>query len=399
MGNNWKKSGLMICLIFIVMGDLLNARPQYSILQTYGAKCSACHINIQGGGIRSIGGWLSRKDYALIDPSWLGLNKFFNKLTARNSYFDDKLIIGFDTRIQSAKWPKGPGQSERDYMIMQATPYLVFSPLNWIWVEGFYNFAYHLEKSKRYPAQQPYALSLYLKPIEALPSLRIGFFQPPIGQKWDDHTLFVRSVIAQTGKHYIVPDDYAEWGAQLDYENISWLSLSSGIFYGKNLSKLSARNQNSNTISLVDTNSFGVAVRGMLIPEFIKSFNSYTGGSFYINNDYYISSIFVGAGLSDRISIIGEYVRSEKKNSRLTLSFLTDITYQLKESLLPFIRFERSILKDKDENKPIYANGITLGSHIILLPSLDLLIEYRILDREHLDGYSAQWAFQLHFYY
>lgn len=229
--------------------------------------------------------------------------------------------------------------------------------------------------------------------------MRTGFFQIPLGQKWDDHTFFVRSTIGQAGKRYIVPDDYADWGIQLDYENISWLSLSAGVFNGKNLSKLTSRDASSKTISIVDTNSFGLALRGMYITEFIEVINSYIGGSFYLNDVYYITSAFFGAGLSDRVLVIGEYVRSEKKDSRLTLSFLADITYQLTDSFLPFIRAERSILKDKDQNKPTYATGLTFGSHIILLPSLDPLIEYRILNREHLEDHSAQWVFQIHFYY
>jgi hypothetical protein len=99
------------------------------------------------------------------------------------------------------------------------------------------------------------------------------------------------------------------------------------------------------------------------------------------------------------VSLIGEYVRTQKKDSRLSLSFTTELTYQLLESVLPFVRVERSILKDKNENNPVYATNLVLGSHINLLPSLDLLIEYRILDREHLEGYFSQWAFQLHLFY
>lgn len=134
-------------------------------------------------------------------------------------------------------------------------------------------------------------------------------------------------------------------------------------------------------------------------PEIIKGLNSYVGGSFYLNDDYYISSAFLGIGFPDRVSLIGEYVRTQKKDSRLSLSFTTELTYQLTESVLPFIRAERSILKDKNENNPVYATNLVFGSHIVLLPSLDLLIEYRILDREHLDGYFSQWAIQLHLYY
>lgn len=395
-----KKILIVFTSIFLILGGESFARPQYSILQTYGTKCSACHINIQGGGIRSIGGWLSRKDISLINPEWIGLKKFFENLTARNSYLNDKAIVGFDLRAQSARWPKGPASSEHEYMVMQASPYLAIQPTNWLSLEGFYNIAYELEKDKRYPAQQPYSFSLYVKPSENLPSLRVGFFQPPIGQKWDDHTMFVRTSIARYGRHYVVPDDYAEWGAQIDYESLPWLSLSAGIFSGKNLSIIKVPDKSGNPIPIVKDNSFGIATRGMLSPpEYIKGMNSYLGGSFYFNDDYYISSLYVGIGFPDRISLIGEYIRTQKKDSRLSLSFTAELTYQLLESVLPFVRAERSILKDKNENNPVYATNLVLGSHIYLLPSLDLLIEYRILDREHLEGYFSQWAIQLHLFY
>ncbi len=398
-----KKSIVLILLLIVSYGAEVISRPQYSILQTYGTNCSSCHVNIQGGGARSIGGWLSRKDISLIKPEWIGLKNFFDKILARNSYFDDKVIFGFDARWQTARWPSGITASKRDYMIMQLNPYLVLQPTSWLMLEGTYNFAYDIEKDKRYQAQQPYSFSLYLKPSENLPSLRVGYFLPPIGQKWDDHTMFVRYAIANRGRHPVVPHDYAEFGAQIDYESISWLSLSAGVFTAKNLSefKVPARtNGNVATVPLVKDNSLGIATRGMVTPpEFIKGVVSYIGGTFYLNEDYYISSAFLGIGLPDRISLIGEYARTQKKDSRLSLSFTTELTYQVTESLLPFIRAERSILKDINENKPVYATNFVFGSHIVLLPSLDLLIEYRILDREHFEGYFSQWAFQIHLYY
>ncbi len=398
-----KAKNLFIILLILIWGHELSTRPQYSILQTYGTKCSACHVNVQGGGVRSIGGWLSRKDITLLKPEWLGLKEFFDNLIARNSYLDDKILFGFDIRWQSARWPSGPTGSKRDNMLMQFNPYLVIQPVDWMLFEGTYNLSYQIEKDKRYQAQQPYTFSMYIKPSENLPSLRLGYFLPPIGQKWDDHTMFVRYAVASRGRHPVVPHDYAEWGAQIDYENISWLSLSGGVFTAKNLNefKVPARINGKDTIvPLVKDNSIGFATRGMLSPpELIKGTTSYFGGSFYLNNDYYISSVFLGFGLPDRVSFIAEYARTQKKDSRLSLSFTTEITYQVAESVLPFVRAERSILKDKNENKPIYATNLVFGSHIVLLPSLDLLIEYRVLDREHLEGYFSQWAIQVHLYY
>jgi len=45
------------------------------------------------------------------------------------------------------------------------------------------------------------------------------------------------------------------------------------------------------------------------------------------------------------------------------------------------------------------SNQYVFGSHIYLLPYIDLLPEYRIYDRGEVSGYSSQWTFQIHVFY
>lgn len=400
------KNIIILILILVVFCFVeSSARPQYSIIQTFGTKCSVCHVNTQGGGLRNNSGWLSRKDISLVKPSKIGLGKAFDALD-NNTFFSDILTFGLDFRYQSARWPRTVASTppkmitRREWMVMQCTPAILIKPLKWLEFEGFYNLAYEIEKDKRYTGQNSYAASVYFRPAEYLPALRAGYFQPTIGTKYDDHTMLIKTAINSRDRRTpVVPDDYAELGAQVDYESIKWLGLSAGVFDSKNLSKLTARDRHGNTIPIVEEKSVSTVLRGVVYPEAFKSINAFLGGTILINGDYYISSLFVNSGLSDKFSLMTEYTRSEKKNSRLTLNFLAELTYQLHESVLPFVRAERAVTKDKVENHPFYANQFVFGAHINPLPFFDFLPEYRIYNSEQISGYSAEWTLQLHVFY
>lgn len=400
-----KKFTILIMFIVICCSTELSARPQYSIIQTFGTKCIGCHVNTQGGGLRNNPGWLSRKDISLIKPSKIGLASVFDA-PGSNTLFNDMVTFGLDFRYQSARWPRTVASTppklitRREWMVMQCSPAISVKPIKWLEFEGFYNFAYEIEKDKRYTAQNAYAASMYIRPADNLPSLRVGYFQPTIGTKYDDHTMLIKTAInARDRRTPVVPDDYAELGAQVDYDGIKWLGLSAGAFDTKNLSKLTARDKDGKTIPIVKDKSVSTVLRGVLFPEIGKSINAFLGGTILVNDDYYVSSVFVNSGLSDKFSLMTEYCRSEKKNSRLTLNFLAELTYQLHESVLPFVRAERAVTKDKVENKPFYANQFVFGAHINPLPYFDFLPEYRIFNSEQISGYSSEWTLQLHVFY
>lgn len=384
-------------IIFALSYLELNARVQYSLIQSSGVKCTNCHTVTQGAGLRNGGGWMSRKDISLIPTEWIGADKFFDLLSS-NTFFDDKVTFGLDTRLQSARWGT-PGASNRDFMVMQLAPYLSIKPFGWLELEGMYNIAYDLYTDKRYVGQNPFVGSIVLTPSSELPSIRVGYFQPTFGIRWDDHTILTRQFIGKQSRRPIVPDDYAEFGAQLDYENIDWLSLSFGAFQSKNMSQLLVRDKNGQSIPVVDTNSIGLAGRAFISPEIGGGFTSFIGGTYYLNGDYYIGGLHFGIGKPDLFSFIFEYMDTEKKDARRTLSFTSELTYHLMESVLPYVRAERHISREKIEPAPYYSTQFVIGAHIYLLPFIDILPEYRIFDREHIDGYSASWAFQIHIWY
>ncbi|MFA6571608.1 MAG: hypothetical protein WCT77_10285 [Bacteroidota bacterium] len=421
-----KKLALLLILILLCSG-FAYARPQYSILQGFGAKCQACHVNTQGGGARNNPGWMSRKDISLIQPSTIGLGGLFNALST-NQAFGELITYGVDFRYQSARFG-GPAGPERKNMVMQTTPYLSINPTSWFFIEGQYNVAYEIEKDLRYIGQQPYAFSANFKIAENLPRLRVGYFQPPIGTKYDDHTLLIRMVAGSARSNPVIPDDYAEFGAQLDYDPFDWLSVNLGAFQSKNMSALTstinpndmrvyvpyvtADTSKARTIPVVDQGVPSIAGRILIAPTLPFNINAFFGGTFFINsgtnlnkngfyfssNFYEISSLFLHIGMLEKFALMTEYIHAKKQNSRTTDNFLVELTYQPLEAANIFFRFEQGNTNEVFQDKNYHSNQYVIGAHIFPLPFIDLLPEYRIYDRQWIPGHAAQWAFQAHIFY
>lgn len=408
-----KKILLIVFLTLLAVGFHLTSRPQYSILQSFGTNCSACHFNVQGGGVRTQGGWMSRNGISLLPGD------FINSTLTGNTFFDGNLLLGMDSRLQWAKWP-APGQgstvpvgtTEYNFMAMQLTPYILITPFEWLSLEAQYNVAYELYTDKRYVGQNPFMASAVIKLSNDIPQLRLGYFQPTMSMKWDDHTILGHQFYGGKGRAVVKPDDYAELGAQLDYEAISWLSLSAGAFSSNNLAQfqvkqlidpsmanLPIQDSHFKTVNLVDSNTVSLSGRAMISPELGLGLTSYFGGGFLLNGDYYVSNLFMGIGMSDKWALLAEFTDHGKKDSRRAISWLGELTYQVSESVLPFIRAERQTTREVNLKDVYYVNQLVLGAHIYILPYFDLLPEYRIVDREHIDGYHSSIAFQIHIWY
>ncbi|MGA2296640.1 MAG: hypothetical protein ABSG15_03730 [FCB group bacterium] len=401
----------LIALLFI--STTVFSRPQYSILQSFGVKCINCHVNAQGGGARNNQGWLSRKDISLINPTSIGLGKFYDVVASTDQFLKDKFTFGFDYRLQSARFGVF-SKSDRETFTMQATPYLAYNPTDWLMLEGQANLAYFLIKDHRYIGQESHAYSADFKFSDNLPRLRIGYFQPTIGTKYDDHTLLVREVATYYGNIPLIPDDYAEFGAQLDYDPYEWVSCNLGVFSSKELSVMTSPDgYTGKQIPVVDSDIPSIALRLAFFPTLGHGINTFMGGTFFFNsgfnlnskgayfsnNYFYISSLFFHIGLSDNLALMMEYMRSVKENSQTTNNVMAELTYQLKESVLPYFRIERAMTKEVFQNSKYNTDQYVLGVHIYLLPFIDLLPEYRIYNREFIPGYATQWAFQLHLFY
>ncbi len=420
------KKFVVLFIIALIAFELGNARPQYSILQTYGTKCQYCHIQPNYGGQRSAAGFLARKDMALIDPASIGLEGLYSFLDDKNSYFDDNLIFGIDMRLQNARWAQsskltGTRDSagniikptlERKTMVMQLMPYLQASVFDWLTIEGTYNFSYDIEDKMRYKAQQPGWATATIKPFEGLPSLRVGYIPVPIGLDYDDHTYLVRQVVGGSRANPLVSADMAELGFLLDYNDISWLSASFGMFDSKNHADLTTDGKtpvvNSATMSNVFNLSFhpevGSGINTFFGLSHLWNGNLKTDDGIYFGNGYYtITSFFFNIGLADQVALMTEYMTSNKQDVREVNNFLVELNYQILEPFNVFARYEvgktNFVKMNKGEDVTFEANQYVFGTHFYPLPFMDFLVEYRIYERAEVAGYSSQWAVQFHLFY
>jgi len=411
--ERYMKKFILLLILAIVVGNDSYSRPQYSILQSYGAKCSGCHINTQGGGIRSNSGWMSRNQSSLVNPESIGLKGLFDLTQESNQFLDDKVTYGFDFRYQTAKWGSQSGVSERKHMVMQWSNYLAIEPTDWLTIEGFYNFAYDIHSVMRYPGQQPFAASAIIKPGEDLPSLRVGYFQPTIGTKYEDHTMLTRQFASGSRGVSVVPDDYAELGFQIDYEALEWLGVSYGMFSSENLSETNIPLGLSAGGQPVNGNHMSSVFRVVLYPpEVAPGVTMFGGGTLFFNSPlktddgiyfgnehYYIGNIFFNVGLVDKLALMTEYMRTLKQG-RLEVNNITlELNYQIMEPLIAYVRYERGNTSYLEDDKTFITTHYVFGAKAYILPYIAFLPEYRINDKEHLEGYASQWAFQVHVFY
>jgi hypothetical protein len=402
------KRASYIIIIFALGFISMQARPQYSILQTYGAKCTSCHLDNQGG-VRSFQGWMSRKDISLVKPEWIGLQGFFNNVTTSNTVLDDKVLFGEDFRYQEARF--GPvDNSTREYLVMQLNPHLVITPIKGLEFHGSYNFAYDLEDLHRYPHQQQYTFTTTVKPWENLPYLKIGYFKPYVGTKYDDHTMLVNRMASNQRSLPLIPHDYAEFGAELEYESLSWLGASLGAFTTDKLSQVIVSNYLTNKIPLVNPNTLSYNMRLVFTPEIFEGWSAYMGGTMFFNTGkgidgkdsyFYVFNLFCNIGLTDKLALMTEYCTSEKQFTSTTDNILLELDYQVTDAIIPYIRAERGTTRQRVFQDDVFynVNQYVFGASINVLPFIKLLPEYRIYDREAAAGNQTQWAVQLHVFY
>ncbi len=428
---------ITIVAALILLPLIASARPQYSILQSFGTKCQNCHVAPNVGMQRTNSGWMSRKDISLINPSTLGMQGLFDAIGESNTLFDDKVTYGLDFRYQTARWGKPTKQSvtyphfedptrdttinytnpygtERDYMLMILTPYLSIKPIDGISLEGSYNFAYDIETKKRYPGQLAYTGAITFNPgdwlpslADYLPSLKIGYMQPMVGTDWDDHTYMTRQFVTPTATPPIVPCDYIELGAQLDYQAIDWLGISLGVYDSKNL-KIITQNYTS------DQNLSGLFKVTLHPPDFGTGITAYCGGTVFVNgvlksdnglyfkNHYFsVQNIFFHFGMADKWAVMTEWMHTITNNARETDNYTVELNYQLTEPVILYARLERgnTIFESARGNMYYHGNKYSIGSKLFVLPYIALIPEYKIYDRTHVDSYSSQFACQLHIFY
>lgn len=422
--NNMRK--LIPILLFVCLSVSTFARPQYSILGSYGTKCTSCHVNPGMGGQRSFMGFLSRSSTSLINPSSIGLQGLYDLVGSSNEFLGGKLVFGLDFRYQNARWAQSQKleeyrdgdnvvkpELERKGMFMQMMPYLQVKATDWLSFEGMYNASYDAYPNMVYPGQQPYSASATIDFGGHIPAVRIGYFNPIISVDYDDHTLLVRQAVGPGRANPLIPVDNSDLGIQFNYNGISWLNANLGFFDSKNMSELMINNSepivNDNTLSTAMNLSVHpgamFSLMGYDIHTFFGVSHFFNAGlksddGVYFGNGYYtITSGFLNIGLAEKLALMTEYIYSEKQSLRTVDNYLVELTYQLMEPLNVFVRYEGASTDYVAQDIKYEANQYVFGAHIFPLPFIDLLPEYRIYDRGDVKGTSAQWALQVHIFY
>ncbi|MBM2815784.1 MAG: hypothetical protein HW421_2546 [Ignavibacteria bacterium] len=388
-----KFSGFIIItiLLLVLQPKDLQSSPEYAILT--GNRCSNCHINLQGGGARTIFGATFGRDASMLSVNTLGIDSLYQYLNKREYHTPlGSFAFGTDFRYQSFRSHKTE-QAVRKYLPMQASLYASDSIFSWLTAEGNYNFG-----PKVFAGQQIWSASAILKPSKELPSLRLGYFQPSIGYRKCDMTSLDRRTAYSNGSQVLIAPNFAEYGAEITYEGLPWLTANAGIFNARSLAEVSA--VADTLIEFRDNPSF--TLRFVLYPKhFYEELPDFLfGSSVLVNGDFWLSDIFTVVGITDEIFINASVVYSSKEYVRKTRNFLTGITYMPCKGVFISLNAERGntdLIFYPESPFTLTTDMLTLSARIYLLPNIELLPEYRYVKTFEYE--STRWAFQFHFYY
>ncbi len=388
-----RKAGfLLIFAVFFLNINTCRALPEFSVLSAL--KCSECHTNNQGSGMRSDFGWTFGRDVAMFTPQQAGLEGLYDLLGNSYGYFDGALAVGGDFRMQTARAHNSP-DSERKYFPMQASAYMLVQPTDWISAQGQYNFG-----PKIFNGQRLWQASLLISPGENLPSLRIGHFQPSLGVRICDMTSLDRRIAAFNGTETLIAPDFAEYGAELIYEAQDWLTVNAGIYDSRSLGELSLYGQQRDLLRVPGNPSF--MAKFMLWLDYLHSAlpDGYFGASAFVNGDFWVSNIFTRFAITPSIFLNAQFAMSDNEYIRETRNWIGGVTFVLYKGVLLGLRAETgrtNLTLVEDAPYEFDVNQVVLDAKIFPLPYVEIIPEYRFLDTEEYK--STRWAVQVHLYY
>lgn len=366
----------LICFLITIPTFSL---PQYQLLT--GNRCGNCHINHQGGGQRNELGYYAMSDVSIFKPDLIMKN-----LPESNSPFANTLM-GLDMRVQMARGVSD--DAERRVFPMQFAAYASHQVSNWLTLEGTFSF---YNKERRYPGQQMFFGSALIQPNLSFPQLRVGYFQPSIGVRYDDHTNFARLIPnSRVFNTPIISPNYAELGTELTYDLVNYKSkgfvtLTGGAFSTRSLNETSMFNTDGEFRPVVANNDVSYIGRIQFSENHLITdiTNSTLGASYFTNAGVTLANFFGGIGVSDAVSILAEYSSKEAASFFSVNTKSITAMYQATEGVYFEFRAEESSgTVQQGTNKVTNSNTqFVLGSQLFLFPGVVLRPEYRFLDTE-----------------
>lgn len=367
------------------------AIPQFSLLT--GNHCGACHVIPAGGALRSELGWYSLHDVGLLQWSHLGLEQVQRWLQQGNSFWDGRLLVGFDFRLQGFQ-SHNPAYNPRWRLFpMQGALHVGFQPVKALSAEATLNAGRPV-----FPGQQRWSASLHFHPHRRLPSLRLGFMQPAVGLHYDDHTLLVRRLpgarFDSPQQTYLLAPNVALWGASAMWLPLPEISLTAALFRAGDLSQVRLPDS-TGTRPLAEPSELLWNGHLWLFPR-SKHLSFWLGSSWLGNRTVQLWNSFAGIGWIDHAALWGEHSLLHTPGfQRWTLTAELDLW--LWDALLPYVRLEHGRVTQPAIEPQPYTTQFVAGAQLFVLPFVEVRPEYRWADTE---GYrSGRFAVQLHLFY
>lgn len=393
---------LSIVFLLLACQTTALALPQFALLS--GNRCSNCHVAPAGGGARSDLGWYAWQDVSIVPRTSSALAWAYDG-DESNAFFDDKLLLGLDARVQSTRSAFSTS-APRTTFPMQATLYAVYRATDGLTAEAQFNVAAlrkapNSDRAIRFPGQRPALFSVMYVPDTGWPMIRAGMFRPSYGMRYDDHTTFPYSIVTATSRQNIVAPDWGEWGAEVTYESLRWLTVSAGVFGSEGLSQLQLAGTNG-LASAVTSTSPTVVGRAVVHQKFLESvLTSYVGASALVNGEFRMYSAFAGIGWQDNLALMLDVTQADIDSRLTSTNVMAELMWQLATPVFPYVRYETGISHAAaiaDADRPPAVSSIVLGTQLFVIPYVELRPEYRIWDTD-LEGYVSRWNLQLHLFY
>lgn len=379
-------------IIFAFTTIQAHSNPEYSLLS--GNKCVTCHVNNQGGGLRSHFAWKFAKDISTFKTNETFLSSLYELIEAESNTYSDTLFSwGMDFRLQTVRSHKTSNAARRVFP-MQASFYINYNPFKWLGVLADYNGG-----PKIFPGQQIGSASAIIKLPDNF-NFRIGYFQPTFGIKQCDMTAFDRRIATLLGTESLIAPYYAESGAELNYEEIDWLSINAGAFIPNSLAELSMLGEQEPVIRNRESPLYSCRI--IAYPELLSDElpPSYFGASLLFHHNFMLYNAFISVSFFEDYFLTFQYAGSKSESLRSTDNYITELIYNILPGISLGVRGEigRTFYTLPDElNFDYTSSQLVLFSKMMILPYLELLPEYRYLSTSEFE--SGRWAFQIHLYY
>ena len=371
------------------------ALPQFALLS--GNRCSNCHVSPAGGGLRTEMGWYTMHDVGLIKREAL---PFLYPDDQSNTILDEQVIFGADARLQSTR-SFYDSNASRVLIPMQLTVYGAYKPTRWLTVEGSFNAAALHTRSGtpvRFPGQRLGLASAMVSINRSIPTLRVGMIRPSFGIRYDDHTVFPFSYATPRARQNIISPDWGEWGSELTWEYLRWLTVQVGVYGAQGLAQTHISNGIDN-VPTVKGNNPTVTGRIYTSHQFSdNAANMYAGASILTNNDFRMISAFAGAAVTDHVYLMADVVQTHKLNVLTSTMGMVEVGWSVDPSVIAYARYEHGTSDQSQMQTNATLTSGVFGAQVFVLPFMEIRPEYRIMDTFY-SGINTRWNVQLHLFY